>query len=106
MSPDRMSVPLRRIRVVAVLVDLIERLVVEIVDVRRVVRGPHCGLKTTRVHDDRRPVVHESPDPGSTCGAGVEAASLLVRGGARSGGGRTHDARWVPLAPGMTPKLV
>lgn len=40
MEPDRMSVGLhlRRIRVVAVLVDLVERLVVEIIDVRRVVR--------------------------------------------------------------------
>lgn len=56
MSPDAMTVRLhlRRIRVVAVVVDLIERLVVEIVDVRRVVRCPHCGFKTSRVHDDRR----------------------------------------------------
>jgi transposase len=50
---------LRRIRVVAVVVDLIERLVVEIADVRRVVRCPHCGFKTARVHDDRRLVVHD-----------------------------------------------
>ena len=66
MSPDRMSVHLhlRRIRVVGVLVDLIERLVVEIVDVRRVVRCPHCGFKTTRVHDDRRLQVHDPPTRG------------------------------------------
>ena len=61
MSPDAMSVRLylRRIRVVAVVVDLIERLVVEIADVRRVVRCPHCGFPTARVHDDRRLVVHD-----------------------------------------------
>jgi transposase len=45
---------LRRIRVVAVVVDLIERLVVEIVDVRRVVRCPYCGFKAPSVHDGRR----------------------------------------------------
>jgi transposase len=50
----RIRLHLRRIRVVAVLVDLIERLVVEITDVRRVVRCPHCGFKTSRVHDTRR----------------------------------------------------
>lgn len=40
MEPDRVSVRvhLRRIRVVAVLVDVIEKLVVEVADVRRVVR--------------------------------------------------------------------
>lgn len=66
MSPDRMSVRLhlRRIRVVAVLVDLIERLVVEVADVRRVVRCPHCGFKTARVHDDRRFLVHDLPTRG------------------------------------------
>ena len=42
MTPDAMTVRLhlRRIRVVAVLVDLVERLVVEVVDVRQVVRCP------------------------------------------------------------------
>ena len=61
MSPDAMTVRLhlRRIRVVGVVVDLIERLVVEIADVRRVVRCPHCGFKTSRVHDDRRYLVHD-----------------------------------------------
>lgn len=39
---------LRRIRVVAVVVDLIEEVMVEIVDVRRVVR---CPVKTNR--DDK-----------------------------------------------------
>jgi transposase len=61
MSPDAMTVRLhlRRIRVVAVLVDLIEKLVVEVTDVRRVVRCPHCGFKTTRIHDHRRLVVRD-----------------------------------------------
>lgn len=42
MTPDAMTVRLhlRRIRVLAVLVDLVERLVVEVTDVRRVVRCP------------------------------------------------------------------
>ena len=66
MSPDAMTVRLhlRRIRVVAVVVDLIERLVVEIADVRQVVRCPHCGFKTTRVHDGRRLQVRDLPSGG------------------------------------------
>ena len=66
MSPDAMTVRLhlRRIRVVAVLVDLIEMLIVEIADVRRVVRCPHCGFKTAQIHDDRRLVVHDLPTRG------------------------------------------
>lgn len=55
MSPDAMTVRLhlRRIRVIAVLVDLVERLVVEVADTRRVVHCPHCGFKTVSVHDRR-----------------------------------------------------
>ncbi|CAN5742904.1 ISL3 family transposase [soil metagenome] len=66
MSPDAMTVRLhlRRIRVVAVLVDLVERLVVEIADVRRVIRCQHCGFKTMRVHDTRRLQVHDLPTRG------------------------------------------
>jgi len=66
MSPDAMSVRLhlRRIRVVAVVVDLVERLVVEIADVRRVVRCPHCGFKTARIHDRRRLRVCDLPTQG------------------------------------------
>ncbi|MGH8872190.1 MAG: transposase [Acidimicrobiia bacterium] len=66
MSLDAMSLRLhlRRIRVIAVLVDLIEHLVVEIVDVRRVVRCPHCGFKTARVHDTRRLRVCDLPSRG------------------------------------------
>jgi len=66
MSPDAMSVRLhlRRIRVVAVLVDLIEQLVVEVADLRRVVRCRWCGFKTTRVHDTRRVAVRDLPTRG------------------------------------------
>ena len=66
MSPDAMSVRLhlKRFRVVAVVVDLIEKLVVEISDVRRVVRCPHCGFKTSRVHDVRRLQVRDLPTRG------------------------------------------
>ena len=63
MSPDVMTVRLhlRRIRVVAVVADLIERLVIEIADLRRVVRCPDCGFKTARVHDSRRYRVRDLP---------------------------------------------
>ena len=66
MEPDRMSVRLhlRRIRVMAVLVDVIERLVVEVADVRRVVCCRHCGFKTARVHDSRRLRVRDLPAHG------------------------------------------
>ncbi len=66
MEPDRMSVRLhlRRIRVIAVLVDLVERLVIEVTDTRRVVRCPHCGFKTSAVHDTRRLRVRDLPTGG------------------------------------------
>jgi transposase len=55
---------LRRIRVLAVMVDLVEKLVVEVADVRRVVRCPDCGFKTSRVHDHRRVKVVDLPTRG------------------------------------------
>jgi transposase len=66
MEPDRMSVRLhlRRIRVVAMLVDLVERLVVEIVDTRRVVRCPYCGFRTAKMHDTRRLRIRDLPAHG------------------------------------------
>ena len=66
MGPDRMSVRLhlRRIRVIAVLVDAIEKLVVEVADIRRVLRCPHCGFRTARVHDSRRFEVRDLPAHG------------------------------------------
>jgi len=61
MSPDAMTVRLylRRIRVVTVVTELIERLVVEIADTRRVVRCGYCGFKTDVVHDRRSLQVHD-----------------------------------------------
>ncbi len=55
MELDRMSVRLylRRIRVVDVLVDLVESLVVEVADTREVVRCGCCGFTTDRVHEGR-----------------------------------------------------
>ncbi|MCJ7755455.1 MAG: ISL3 family transposase [Thermoanaerobaculales bacterium] len=66
MAPDAMTVRLhvRRIRVIAVVADLVEKLVVEIADTRRVVRCPHCGFKTPRVHDRRRLRVADLPTRG------------------------------------------
>jgi transposase len=66
MKPDAMSIRLhlRRIRVLVVLVDLIERLVVEIADTRRVVRCPMCGFRTGQVHDRRRLKIHDLPTGG------------------------------------------
>jgi transposase len=55
---------LRRIRVLAVLVDVIERLVVEVSDSRRVVRCGYCGFTTASVHDRRRVRVHDLPTQG------------------------------------------
>lgn len=55
---------LRRIRVVAVIVDLVERLVVEVADTRRVVRCAFCGFKTCRVHDRRAYAVRDLPIQG------------------------------------------
>ncbi len=56
MSLDVMTVRLhlRRIRVVEVTVDRPERLEVRVRDARRVVRCPHCGFRTDRVHDTKR----------------------------------------------------
>jgi len=61
MSPDAMTIRLhlRRMRVVRVVVDLIERLVLEVADTRRVVRCGYCGFRTGRVHDRRRVKVHD-----------------------------------------------
>jgi transposase len=55
---------LRRIRVVEVVEDLVERLVVAVVDLRTVVRCGYCGFRTTKVHDRRRVRVHDLPHGG------------------------------------------
>ncbi len=61
--PDSMTIRLhlRRLRVVEVLVDVVERLVVAVSDGRTVVRCPHCGFLTSRVHERRRVRVHDLP---------------------------------------------
>ena len=66
MGPDAMTVRLhlRRIRVVEVLVDLVEVLVVAIGDLRRVVRCRWCGFTTASVHDRRRYQVCDLPTRG------------------------------------------
>jgi transposase len=66
MSPDVMTIRLhlRRLRVVQVLVDVIEQLVVVVADGRRVVRCPYCGFATGRVHDRRRVKIHDLPTQG------------------------------------------
>jgi len=50
MATDSMSVRLhmKRMRVVRVLVDEIDQLVIEVMDSRSVVRCPFCGFKTNR----------------------------------------------------------
>jgi len=55
---------LHRIRVLGVLEDVVERLVVAVGDVRTVVRCRHCGFLTARVHDRRRQRVHDLPHGG------------------------------------------
>lgn len=63
MATDGMNVRLhlRRMRVVAVLEDEIDALVIEVADTRSVVRCPACGFKTTKVHETRRVVVQDLP---------------------------------------------
>jgi transposase len=55
---------LRRLRVVEVVEDAIDRLVVLVQDLRTVVRCPYCGFLTARVHDRRRVKVHDLPHGG------------------------------------------
>lgn len=64
--PDSMNIRLhlRRLRVVEVVEDVIERLVVMVQDLRTVVRCPHCGFLTSRVHERRRVTVHDLPHGG------------------------------------------
>ncbi|MFH1330926.1 MAG: transposase [Actinomycetota bacterium] len=59
--PDCMTIRLhlRRLRVIEVLEDLVDRLTVLVADLRSVVRCPHCGFLTVRVHDRRRVRVHD-----------------------------------------------
>jgi len=62
-APDSMTIRLhlRRLRVLEVLSDAVERLVVAVRDSRRVVRCPHCGFLTAKVHETRRVEVADLP---------------------------------------------
>lgn len=64
--PDSMTIRLhlRRLRVVEVIEDVVERLVVVVKDLRTVVRCPYCGFLTSRVHERRRVKVHDLPHGG------------------------------------------
>jgi transposase len=63
LSPDSMTVrlKLRRIRVIEVVADLVERLDVVVSDLRSVVNCPVCGSRTSRVHDTRRVRIKDLP---------------------------------------------
>ena len=52
---------LKRIRVVRVVTDEINRLEVEVADTRKVVRCPSCGHKTSKVHETRRVKIKDLP---------------------------------------------
>lgn len=52
---------LKRMKVVRVVEDEIDRLVIEVSDTRSVVRCPACGFKTSTVHETRRVVVQDVP---------------------------------------------
>ena len=52
---------LRRMKVVRVVVDEIDELVIEVADTRSVVRCPACGYKTTKVHETRKVIVRDVP---------------------------------------------
>jgi transposase len=52
---------LRRMKVVRVVEDEIDKLVIEVIDTRTVVRCPSCGHRTSKVHETRRVVVRDIP---------------------------------------------
>ena len=66
MAPDTMRVRLhlRLIRVLAVLVDTVDRLEIEVASTRSWSRCPHCGFKTRTVHDRRRRKIRDMPVSG------------------------------------------
>lgn len=63
MVQDGMTVRLhlKRMKVLRVVEDEIDRLVIEVCDTRTVVRCPACGHKTSRVHETRKVVVADLP---------------------------------------------
>ena len=52
---------LKRMKVVRVVEDEIDKLVIEVADTRTVVRCPACGHKTTKIHETRRVEVRDIP---------------------------------------------
>jgi zinc-finger of transposase IS204/IS1001/IS1096/IS1165 len=50
-----------RMRVVQVVEDEINKLVIEMADTRRVVRWQACGYKTSKVHETRRVEIRDLP---------------------------------------------
>lgn len=66
MAPDivRVWLHLRLIRVLTVLVDTASRLEVELISPRSWSWCPHCGFKTTTVHDRRRRKIRDLPVSG------------------------------------------
>jgi len=52
---------LKRMKVMRVVEDEIDKLVVEVADTRTMVRCPACGHKTTKVHETRRVLVRDLP---------------------------------------------
>ena len=66
---------LKRLKVVRVVEDEIDRLVIEVADNRTVVRCPACGHKTSKVHETRRVVVTDIPLGRPTTSFGCSVAS-------------------------------
>lgn len=66
MAPDTMRIRLhlRRVRVLAVLVDEPMQLVVKVADTRPVVCCVHCGFKCSKVHDRRTKKIRDLPVSG------------------------------------------
>ncbi|HEX2064801.1 MAG TPA: ISL3 family transposase, partial [Acidimicrobiales bacterium] len=63
MAQDGMTIRLhlKRIKVVRVVEDEIDKLVIEVADTRTVVRCPACGHKTTKIHETRKVEVRDLP---------------------------------------------
>jgi len=81
---------LRRIRVLEVMEDLVELLVVAVSDLRTVVRCVHCGFLTAKVHDRRRIRVRDLP-----YGGRPTVSRILQKMGADGGmGAALSRRRW------------
>jgi hypothetical protein len=65
----------RRMRVVRVVEDQFDKLVIEVADTRRVVWYPACGCKTSKVHETRRVEIRDLPRAGRRRLCGCSGAS-------------------------------